>query len=366
MSFRHLASLSSGGTLHSLAGRGSERLRTPANAPIAAVLAALNVRRRAKEAMRTRCLADGAFEYLLEGSMKEIPALPDLLVPRGAVATWFACNTACVDGTRSAMWCGLVSDAAAWIEREVTCGGAAGARRARLRILLAGGPGRLFECIGAERPELCAELAVRLARPLLTHVRSLGSELVARGLEQAVLHAYPASAAEILGVVSQQLRRAWLAAWTQELARRAPHLASINVEIRYEISAEAYCPLVGAATLTSIDNRSTELYQLESEPFFERNGEATPELEQLREITGHPLPDRHALAHFLYDLCDLALAQYRYDCRSTIELRSAAPQLWTETPAESLETPQPDDAVGARGLRVSHRVPQADAGVSSV
>jgi hypothetical protein len=209
----------------------------------------------------------------------------------------------------------------------------------------------LFEWIGAEHPDLAEELAACLASPLFAQARSIGGQCVARGLERAAVQDCAVPVAEILGVVSQQLRRAWLGAWRQEWAQRAPRLASIDIEIRYEVSAEAYYPIVGAATLTSLEGRSMELYQLEPDPFFEQDGAATSELMCLRELTGNTLLDREALREFLYDLCDLALAQYRYDYRSTIELRTAA-----ET-VERLESrPRHLDERAARSPRESHGV----------
>jgi hypothetical protein len=305
------------------AGRALEALRkrTPRNrSTIHAVLRALNLSRSMQQHLQARILGTGVFEYTSERFPAAFQPFRHGGIPKDARATWFASNTSTRHGTRCALWCGVLGDSAVWVEYEIP-DATSPSRNSRLRILIAAGRGVLFECIGAQVRDLGVELAAHLARPLMQQMQSLGGHAMAGRLAGAASEDSLVPASVILGAVSQRLRRAWLETWTREVAQLAPRLALIEAEVRFEVCAEAYCPVVGAATLMSVDGRSIALYQLESDGFFEGSDSATAELARLREITGCALPDRESLAEFLDELCALALAQYRYDCRSTIEVR---------------------------------------------
>lgn len=178
----------------------------------------------------------------------------------------------------------------------------------------------LDEWAANERERLAENGVERYLRPILLQSEAFGFEAVALGLREALLRLAPEKAAGLLGCTTPVLMTAWIHAWTQALALRAPRLRGVAAELMYEHTeatvraqidqSDVYHaqPSVSRIRLTATSGESRWVRAEMSETDFD---EAPEELDGLRALTGATLSDSQQAVSLLQDLAALLLTNFR-------------------------------------------------------
>jgi hypothetical protein len=162
-----------------------------------------------------------------------------------------------------------------------------------------------------ERERLAEESVTQYLEPVMLQLESFGYEAIALGWRAALLKLPPVRATDLLARTVPVLMTAWVLAWREAIAARAPGLRGVEGEVVLEHSEESVqaqicqmgsshaAPCVHRMQLIGSPGEPMWVWHAQRETHFE---EKPQELERLRVLTGAALASVEDAVAFLEEL----------------------------------------------------------------
>lgn len=195
-----------------------------------------------------------------------------------------------------------------------------------------------------ERERLAEESITQYLEPVLLQSESFGHEAIAVGLRAALLKLPPGRATDILARTVPVLMTAWVRAWREAIAARAPGLRSVEAELAFEHTEDTV-----RAQIHQMDSfhaapsvSRMQLFGSAPEPMWVRHEqretyyeEEEQELERLCVLTGATFASADEATAFLDELDAFVLANFQAHGTTLIEWPAASRDAGDKAPSSS-------------------------------
>lgn len=195
-----------------------------------------------------------------------------------------------------------------------------------------------------EREHLAEQSIAHYLEPALLQSESFGYEAIALGLREALLKLPPARATDLLARTVPVLMTAWVRAWREAIAARAPGLQRVEADLVFEhtedtVRAQIYrmdsfraAPSVNRMQLFGSAAAPMWVWQEQRKTYYE---DEEQELERLCVLTGAAFASAEAAAAFLDELEAFVLVHFQAHGTTQIEWLAASHDEANQPPSSS-------------------------------